>query len=173
MSPSHQVQQKRKTCDSRRKCSEAATSFPAIDFSLINDDADPHWRPGNVEPEEAVVLRGRQFLQWLMSLPQTNIAVVTHSAFLWFTLSGFGSENIRPVREKLQRWYENCEMRSVVLSDGGSAEVVAALDSDYKGGHVVAEPQQALMEAEAEAEKEKQGKKGRDSSGNGEIIGGR
>ncbi|KAG7666578.1 putative Phosphoglycerate mutase-like protein [Nannochloris sp. 'desiccata'] len=137
------------SCDCRRKCSEAAVSFPGVDFSLINDDTDPHWRPGNVEPEEAVVLRGRQFLQWLMSLPKSNIAVVTHSAFLWFTLSGFGSENIRPVREKLQRWYENCEMRTVVLSDGGSAAVVAALDSDYKGGHVVAEPQQALMEAEA------------------------
>jgi broad specificity phosphatase PhoE len=143
------------SCDSRRNCSEAAASFPGIDFSLINDDADQHWRAGNVEPEEAVVLRGRQFLQWLMSLPQSNIAVVTHSAFLWFTLSGFGSENIRPVRERLQRWYENCEMRSVVLSDGGSAAVIAALDSDYKGGHVVAEPQQALMEAEAEVEKEK------------------
>jgi len=146
------------SCDSRRKCSEAAALFPGVDFSLINDDADPHWRAGNVEPEEAVVLRGRQFLQWLMTLPQSNIAVVTHSAFLWFTLSGFGSENIRPVRERVQRWYENCEMRSVVLSDGGSAAVVAALDSDYKGGHVVAEPQQALMEAEAEAEKEKQEK---------------
>ena len=145
------------SCDSRRKCSEAAASFPGIDFSLIDNDADIHWHPGNVEPEEAVVLRGRQFLQWLMSLPQSNIAVVTHSAFLWFTLSGFGSENIRPVREKLQRWYENCEMRSVVLSDGGSVEVVAALDSDYRGGHVSLEPQQALMEAEAEKQQQ-QGK---------------
>jgi broad specificity phosphatase PhoE len=159
------------SCDSRRKCSESAAFFPGIDFSLIKDDADPHWRPGNVEPEEAVVLRGRQFLQWLMSLPQSNIAVVTHSAFLWFTLSGFGSENIRPVREKLQRWYENCEMRSVVLSDGGSAAVVAALDSDYRGGHVVAEPQQALMEAEAEKGKSDMKNNGRRSvSENGEMM---
>ncbi len=144
------------SCDSRRKCSDAATAFPRVDFSLIDDDADPHWRPGNVEPEEAVVLRGRQFLQWLMSLPQSNIAVVTHSAFLWFTFATFATENIRPVKERLQRWYENCEMRSVVLSDGGSAAIIPALDSDYKGGHVVAElvePQMALMEAEAEKEK--------------------
>ena len=137
------------TCDSRRPRSEAASSFPGVDFSLIDSDTDPHWHPGNVEPEEAVVLRGRQFLQWLMSLPQTNIAVVTHSAFLWFTLNLFGAENGRPVRERLQRWYENCEMRTVVLGDGGAAAITGGMDSDFRGGgHAAAEPQQALMEAE-------------------------
>ena len=136
------------SCDSRRPLSEAAAAFPGVDFSLIADDVDPHWHPGNVEPEEAVVLRGRQFLQWIMTLPESNIAVVTHSAFLWFTLSGFGAENARPVRERLQRWYENCEMRSVVLGDGGTTAVVASLDSDFKGGRAAVEGQQALMETE-------------------------
>lgn len=138
------------SCDSRRPRTETAAAFPGVDFSLIDDDVDPHWHPGNVEPEEAVVLRGRQFLQWVMSLPETNIAVVTHSAFLWFTLSGFGAENGRPVRERLQRWYENCEMRSVVLGDGGATAVIAALDSDFKGGRAAVEGQQALMESEGE-----------------------
>lgn len=143
------------SCDARRARSEAAAAFPGVDFSLIDADKDPHWRPGNVEPEEAVVLRGRQFLQWLMTLPQTNIAVVTHSAFLWFTLSGFGVENARPVRERLQRWYENCEMRSVVLGDGGVVVGVGtpspSLDADFRGGHAAVEAQKALVEAEGKS----------------------
>lgn len=32
--------------------------------------------------------------------------MVTHSAFLWFTLTCFGNEFAKPVRENLQRWYE-------------------------------------------------------------------
>jgi broad specificity phosphatase PhoE len=143
------------SCDGRRSRSEAAAAFSGVDFSLIDDDKDPHWRPGNVEPEEAVVLRGRQFLQWLMTLPATNIAVVTHSAFLFFTLSGFGVENVRPVRERLQRWYENCEMRSVVLGDGGTVVGLASpsptLDADFRGGHAMVEAQKALVEAEGKS----------------------
>jgi len=136
-------------CDSRRPRSQAASAFPALDFSLVNDEEDQLWQPGHVEPEEEVVLRGRQFLQWLMTLPDTNIAVVTHSAFLWFTLLGFGVEFVRPVRERLQRWYENCEMRSVVLSDGGAMALPLGRyeDSDFAGGHAALEPQQQLMEA--------------------------
>ena len=133
------------SCDSRRSRAEASAAFPGVDFSLLKSDVDGRWRAGAVEPEAEVVFRGREFLQWLMSLPQTNIAVVTHSAFLWFTLSLFGVENARPVRERLQRWYENCEMRSVVLGDGGSAQVVAAYNSDYRGGTAVAEPSKELM----------------------------
>jgi hypothetical protein len=48
-----------------------------------------------------------------MQRPETNIAVVTHSAFLWFTLTCFGNEFAKPVRENLQRWYE--------VGEGGGA----------------------------------------------------
>lgn len=75
-------------------------------------------------------------MQWLMTRPETNIAVVTHSAFLWFTLTCFGNEYARPVRENLQRWYENAEARTVILSDAGGAAVPDV--TWFKGGEAAA-----------------------------------
>lgn len=139
-------------CDARSDRCTAKTKFPGFDFSMVKSEKDDWWKPGNLESEAEVVLRGRRFLQWLMTLPETNIAVVTHSAFLWFTLLGFGVEFSRPVRQKLQKWYENCEMRTVVLGDGGATMVGAPTagvqDTDFAGGHAAAEPQQELMETE-------------------------
>ena len=137
-------------CDARRPRSQACAAFPGVDFSLIADDADPSWVAGAAEEEAAVATRGRQFLQFLMSLPEDNVAVVTHSAFLWFTLALFGGDYSKPVRDRLQRWYENCEMRTVVLGDAGGAGVVDA--THFRGGHAAAEPQQALMEADTAME---------------------
>lgn len=76
---------------------------------------------------------------------ETNVAVVTHSALLWFTLLGFSNDCARPVRDSIQRWYENCEMRSVVLSDGGAISPVPDV-TWFKGGAAFAEPQQGLLD---------------------------
>lgn len=133
-------------CDMRQPLSNVAPHFPSVDFSLIESNEDPHWKHGQVEGERNVVARGQKFLQYLMSRPESNIAVVTHSAFLWFTLATYGNEYAKPVRENLQRWYENCEMRSVVLSDGGGMGVQDKYW--FKGGHAFNEPQQKLMERE-------------------------
>jgi len=131
-------------CDSRRSRTEATQMFPAVDFSMIESDDDPYWQPGMVENEAEVATRGNKFLQFLMSLTETNVAVVTHSAFLWFTLAMFGGDAARPVRNKLQKWYENCEMRTLVLSDSGGAGVVD--ETHFQGGHAAVEPQGTLLE---------------------------
>ncbi|EFN59905.1 hypothetical protein CHLNCDRAFT_29140 [Chlorella variabilis] len=130
-------------CDKRQALEDAQRQFPGVDFSLIESELDLSWEAGKVESESRVVVRGFNFLAWLMQRPETNIAVVTHSAFLWFTLTCFGNEFAKPVRENLQRWYENCEMRTLVLSDGGGMGVPDK--TWFRGGEAYAEPQKGLL----------------------------
>ena len=64
--------------------------------------------------------------------PESHIAVVTHSSFLDFTLKSFGEGFSTPVQGELQRWFENCEMRSLVV-----ANIVEPLPDDrlhHRGG---------------------------------------
>jgi hypothetical protein len=65
-------------------------------------------------------------------------AQVTHSSFLHFTLSCFGEGAAETVQGTLHRWYENCEMRSIVLADEAAtapAELRASADDwHFPGG---------------------------------------
>jgi hypothetical protein len=45
--------------------------------------------------------------------------VVSHSSFLHFMLANFGGEEAPEVQGELHKWFENCELRSVVVSDHG------------------------------------------------------
>jgi len=103
-------------CDARRERETLQREFPGFDFGLVGD-TDTQWVEGAAETEGSVVARGLQFLQWVMAQPEREVAVVTHSAFLWFTLLSFGGDSSRAVKSKYQRWFENGEMRAVVLSD--------------------------------------------------------
>jgi len=131
------------SCDARRSREELEESFPGVDFSLLGSGPDPFWKQNSTEKESAVVARGQMFLDFIMRRPETNIAVVTHSAFLWFTLANFGNEMSKPIREKIQKWYENGEMRSLCLTDGGKLNSVDTLH--FVGGEAPSEPQQELI----------------------------
>ena len=61
--------------------------------------------------------RGLQFLRWLLQRPEQHIAVVTHSSFLYHMLRNFGTDSSEHVQEELHKWFLNCELRSIVLSD--------------------------------------------------------
>ncbi len=68
--------------------------------------------------------------------PERHIAVVTHSSFLHFTMSCFGHAAPEAVQGELHRWYDNCEMRSLVLQDMGPPGAGVAAG---EGGEVGAE----------------------------------
>lgn len=107
-------------CDARRNKSELQAHFTGFDFSGVAEESDQFWKERNIESEASVAGRGVSFLQFIMSQPESNIAVVSHSAFLWFMLAMFGGDYSKPVREKMQKWFENGEMRSMVLTDCGN-----------------------------------------------------
>jgi hypothetical protein len=53
----------------------------------------------------------------LLRCPQ----IVSHSSFLHFMLSTFGTDASQTVQGELHRWFENCELRSVVVADEQAA----------------------------------------------------
>lgn len=106
-------------CDKRRSISEYRPLFPAIDFSLIENEDDVLWTPDVREKNEEVAVRGMKFLNWLWTREEKEIAVVTHSGFLFHTLSAFGNDCHPSVKSEMCKHFANCELRSVVIVDRG------------------------------------------------------
>ncbi|XP_018680031.2 phosphoglycerate mutase-like protein 2 isoform X1 [Musa acuminata AAA Group] len=104
-------------CDKRRSISEYQKLFPAIDFSLIENDEDILWKADIRETDEEVAARGVKFISWLCTLKEKEIAVVTHSAFLFQTLQTFGGDCHPIIKEEISKQFGNCELRSMLLVD--------------------------------------------------------
>lgn len=104
-------------CDKRRSISEYQLLFPAIDFSLIENDEDVLWKADVREPNEEVAARGMQFINWLWTRKEKEIAVVTHSGFLFHTLQQFGKGCHPIIKDEIGKHFANCELRSMVLID--------------------------------------------------------
>ena len=70
-------------CDHRKAKHVLQDEFPGVDYSLISE-ADPleitSTKPGETWLDTAN--RAKEFLDWLSTKPETDVAVVTHSAFL-------------------------------------------------------------------------------------------
>lgn len=111
-------------CDRRRTKALYHKRYPGIDFSLVADGEDSLWTPDARETGPSVKGRGLEFVKWLNQRPESRIAVVSHSSFLFFLFSNFGRDCSDPVKRELQTWYQNCEMRTVILSS-----------SEGEGGH--------------------------------------
>ncbi|XP_026428617.1 phosphoglycerate mutase-like protein 1 isoform X1 [Papaver somniferum] len=107
-------------CDKRRSVSEYVPLFPAIDFSLVESDEDTWWKTDVREPTDGVTARGIEFLNWLWTRKEKEIAVVTHSGFLYHTLKSFGSSYHPLMKDEVcKHSFTNCELRSMVIVDRG------------------------------------------------------
>ncbi|XP_057973908.1 phosphoglycerate mutase-like protein 1 [Malania oleifera] len=104
-------------CDKRRSIKEYQPLFPAVDFSLIESDDDNLWVADIREKDEDVAARGMKFLNWLWTRKEKEIAVVSHSGFLYNTLSAFGDDCHPSVKSEICKHFANCELRSVVIID--------------------------------------------------------
>ncbi|KAK1568732.1 hypothetical protein Q3G72_028051 [Acer saccharum] len=108
-------------CDKRRSISDYQFLFPAIDFSLIENDEDVLWKADIRETKAEVAARGLKFLNWLWTREEKEIAIVTHSGFLFHTLSAFGNDCHPEVKKEISKHFANCELRSMVIVDKGMA----------------------------------------------------
>lgn len=104
-------------CDKRRSISEYQYLFPAIDFSLIESDEDMLWHATIRETKDEVAARGMKFLNWLWTRKEKEIAIVTHSGFLFHTLKVFGYDRHPLMRKEICKHFANCELRSMVIVD--------------------------------------------------------
>ncbi|RDX68480.1 Phosphoglycerate mutase-like protein 1 [Mucuna pruriens] len=102
-------------CDKRRTISEYRNMFPAIDFSLIESDEDILWVSDVREKTEDVSARGLK----LWTRKEKEIAVVTHSSFLFNTLRAFGNDCHPNIKSEICKHFTNCELRSIVIIDRG------------------------------------------------------
>ncbi|XWS25424.1 hypothetical protein CRYUN_Cryun27aG0067200 [Craigia yunnanensis] len=83
---------------------------------FIESDEDVLWKANTREKNE-VAVRGMKFLNWLWTRKEREIAIVTHSGFLYHTLSAFGSDCHPSVKSEKCKHFSNCELRSVVIVD--------------------------------------------------------
>ncbi|KAK9915171.1 hypothetical protein WJX75_005575 [Coccomyxa subellipsoidea] len=121
-------------CDRRGKISMLQKTYPAVDFSLIETEEDELWKPDSRETHAEIRERGAAFVKWLLARPERRLAVVSHSSFLFYLMQNFGHQVSTTVQGELRRWYENCEMRTVIISDGGGES--GGLDPLwFPGGH--------------------------------------
>ncbi|EPS62107.1 hypothetical protein M569_12686, partial [Genlisea aurea] len=118
-------------CDKRRTINEYKCLFPAVDFSLIESDDDVLWKPDIRETNEELAARGINFFSWLFTRKEKEIAVVTHSGFLFHTLAAFGKECHPLVKKEISSHFANCELRSMVIID--NSEHASSTKTNYPG----------------------------------------
>ncbi|GLU08969.1 hypothetical protein SLE2022_258500 [Rubroshorea leprosula] len=104
-------------CDRRRNINDYQFLFPTVDFSLIESDEDTLWKADVRETIEEVAARGLKFMNWLWTRKEKEIAIVTHSGFLFHTLSAFGDDCHPLVKKEIGKHFANCELRSMVIVD--------------------------------------------------------
>ncbi|XP_043814406.1 phosphoglycerate mutase-like protein 1 isoform X7 [Manihot esculenta] len=109
-------------CDKRQNISDYQFLFPAIDFSLIETDEDEMWKANVRETTEELTARGLKFMNWLWTRKEKEIAIVTHSGFLFHTLNAFGNDCHPLVKKEICNRFANCELRSMVIVDRSMTE---------------------------------------------------
>ncbi|CAE5986136.1 unnamed protein product [Arabidopsis arenosa] len=120
-------------CDRRRSVTEYKALFPAIDFSIIETDKDVLWKPSPRESLEEVAARGVEFIKWIWTRKEKEIAIVSHSGFLHGLLSSFGKDCCDDIKKELSIHFSNCELRSMVIVDKGNLGTDSAETTNYPG----------------------------------------
>lgn len=94
-------------CDRRSRVEDVAGIFPTVHFARVQKGDDPLF-DGKKESVDEAAERGKGFFLSLMERPETSIGVVTHSSFLFNTISRRletpdpkGTLTLRPIRASM------------------------------------------------------------------------
>lgn len=121
-------------CDRRSNISFYKKSFPYVDFSEVATDEDTWWSETTRETAQELLTRARTFVRWLLDRPESRIAVVSHSSFIFHMCHLFGADCSDVVRKEIQQGFRNCEMRSVVICDRLASGPAKLASTDFAGG---------------------------------------
>ncbi|GAY48101.1 hypothetical protein CUMW_109250 [Citrus unshiu] len=83
----------------------------------IESEDDKLWKANTREPFEEVAARGIEFMKWLWTRQEKEIAVVSHGIFLQQTLNALLNDCQASFNQELCPRFTNCEIRSVVIID--------------------------------------------------------
>lgn len=97
-------------CDRRRPVHELQTYYAHVDFSMMQDDIDPLYRPERETPD-IVFARCRKFMIDLASRPETELIVVGHSGYFDHLFETV----VLAENDKTVVRFNNCELRSFVI----------------------------------------------------------
>ncbi|OAE34076.1 hypothetical protein AXG93_4280s1270 [Marchantia polymorpha subsp. ruderalis] len=125
----------------------------------VEEDEDVLWSPTERETKEQLFGRTKKFVEWilkrketdiavvshsgfifqfmtavLLKRKETDIAVVSHSSFLRHLMATFGDGCSAQVKSELHNYFANCEMRSIVLVDRRAEEEFKGATTDFPGG---------------------------------------
>ncbi|OMO50840.1 Histidine phosphatase superfamily, clade-1 [Corchorus capsularis] len=107
-------------CDKRQSISQYRSRFPAVDFSLIEDEDDILWTADEREPRDEVIARGMDFMKWLWGRKEKEIALVSHGVFLQeLMIELINSKKCLPLNMEgdiPRSRFKNCEIRSMIIS---------------------------------------------------------
>jgi broad specificity phosphatase PhoE len=99
-------------CNQRRTITDIQASYPDIDFSLCPDNEDTLFMPDRLETALEKTQRVYDFLNYVRELPQTEIAVVGHSAWLFNMCNA-----VMDIEdEALKSWFLTSEIRSMQVT---------------------------------------------------------
>lgn len=94
-------------CDRRNNIKGQSCTFPEVDFSEIVSDEDPIYDlyPGVREPEDEVMARALNAIEYIITRKEKEIIVVSHSSYLSKLLQTF----------HINKQFQNAEVASYVI----------------------------------------------------------
>ena len=96
--------------------------FPMVDYSglkNINATADMAWSDTR-ESMASMADRAYEFMLWLRDRPEKEVAVATHSAFLFVLVNSVIDTGMRA--DGMSSWFMTGELRSLVVSYDDSSK---------------------------------------------------